>query len=92
MGNPLNVAARWAKAGMRNHEIAATLQTYYDALLLQSMAPGGLHTVTNATKNGIQMAKERGLSIEDTLLAFEKALDWIQLGYVPCRSRSIARF
>jgi len=88
----LQVAANWAKAGMRDREISETLQTNYRALVMQSMAPGGLNTVTTATKNGVSMGKQVGLSIPDTMEAMRQALDWIELGYVPCRSRSIARF
>jgi hypothetical protein len=48
--------------------------------------------VTSATKNGVSMGKAVGLSIPDTMEAMRQALDWIELGYVPGRSRSIARF
>lgn len=88
----MQVATVWAKAGMRDREISDTLATNYRALVLQSMAAGGLNTVTAATKNGVQMAKTVGLSIPDTMEAMRCALEWIELGYVPCRSRSIARF
>jgi hypothetical protein len=86
------VATTWAKAGMRDREIADTLSTNYRALILQSMAAGGLNTVTSATKNGVSMGKSMGLSVPDTMEAMRQALEWIELGYVPCRSRSIARF
>ena len=88
----MTVAATWAKAGMRDREISDTLQTNYRALVLQSMAAGGLNTVTTATKNGVSMGKTMGLSIPDTMDAMRTALEWIELGYVPCRSRSLGRF
>jgi hypothetical protein len=88
----MQVATVWAKAGMFDREIADTLRTNHRALVLQSMAPGGLNTVTSATKNGISMGKALGLSIPDTMEAMQTAIGWIDLGYVPCRSRSIARF
>ena len=88
----MSVATTWAKAAMRDREISDTLQTNYRALVLQSMASGGLNAVTSATKNGVSMGKAVGLSIPDTMEAMRQALDWIELGYVPGRSRSIARF
>jgi hypothetical protein len=33
-----------------------------------------------------------GLSIPDTLTAFGRAMEWIDLGYVPMQSRSLGRF
>lgn len=88
----MQVATTWAKAGMFDIEIANTLRANHRALILQSMAPGGLNTVTNATKNGVSMGKAVGLSIPQTMEAMSTAIGWIDLGYVPCRSRSIARF
>jgi hypothetical protein len=91
-GNPLNVAREWAKAGLCDAQIAAKLKGNYRALILQSMEPGGLATVTSATKNGVQMGKSMGLSIQETLTAMGKALEWIEIGYVPQQSRSLGRF
>ena len=88
----MQVATVWAKAGLSDRDIADTLRTNHRALVLQSMAPGGLSTVTSATKNGVSMGKAMGLSIPDTLEAMQTALSWIDGGFVPCRSRSIARF
>jgi hypothetical protein len=88
----MQVATNWAKAGIRDSEIAEKLATNYRALILQSMEPGGTATVTSATKNGVSMGKAVGLSIPETMTAMQQALDWIDLGFVPCRSRSIARF
>ena len=90
--NTARVAREWAKAGLCDTQIAAKLRTNYRALILASMEPGGLATVTNATKNGVSMGKTMGLSIPDTLSAMGRAIEWIDLGYVPCQSRSIARF
>lgn len=91
-GNTMQVAREWARAGIRDGQIAATLATNHRALVLQSMAPGGLSSVTNATKNGVSMGKSMGLSVPDTLTAMSQAIEWIDLGYVPCQSRSYARF
>ena len=77
---------------MYDREIAEKLSTNYRALVLQSMEPGGTATVTSATKNGVSMGKAMGLSIPETMEAMQTALGWIELGFVPCRSRSFARF
>lgn len=92
MANTLQVAREWAKAGLCDSVIAAKLRTNHRALILQSMEPGGLATVTQATKNGVSMGKTMGLSIADTLTAMSRAIEWLDLGYVPCQSRSLARF
>jgi len=86
------VAREWAKAGLCDAGIAAKLRTNYRALILASMEPGGLATVTSATKNGVSMGKTMGLSITETLTAMGRAVEWIELGYVPCQLRSLGRF
>lgn len=88
----LQVAREWARAGICDPVIAAKLRTNHRALILQSMEPGGLATVTSATKNGVSMGKTMGLGIPETLTAMGRALEWIDLGYVPCQSRSLGRF
>jgi hypothetical protein len=88
----LQVAREWAKAGLCDTQIAAKLRTNHRALILQSMETGGLATVTQATKNGVSMGKTMGLSIPDTLTAMGRAIEWINLGYVPMQSRSLGRF
>lgn len=88
----MQVAREWARAGIDDATIAAKLRTNHRAMILQSMEPGGLNTVTQATKNGVQMGKAMGLSIPDTLSAMGKAIEWIGIGYVPCQSRSLGRF
>ena len=88
----LQVAREWARAGLGDPTISNKLRTNHRALILQSMEPGGLATVTQATKNGVSMGKTMGLSIPDTLTAFGRAMEWIDLGYVPQQSRSFGRF
>jgi len=88
----LQVAREWAKAGLCDAQIAAKLRSNHRALILQSMEPGGLATVTQATKNGVQMGKTMGLSIPDTLTAFGRAIEWLDVGYIPQQSRSLGRF
>lgn len=85
-------AREWAKAGLCDRNISAKLKTNYQALILASMEPGGLASVTTATKNGVSMGKTMGLSIVETMSAMGRAVEWIELGYVPCQSRSIAGF
>ena len=86
------VAREWAKAGLYDAQIAAKLDTNYRALVSQSLDPGGLATVTSATKNGVSMGKAMGLSVPETLTAMGRAIEWINLGYIPCQSRSLGRF
>ena len=88
----MQVAREWARAGLSDPVIAAKLRANHRALILQSMEPGGLSTVTQATKNGVSMGKTMGLAVADTLTAFGRATEWIELGYVPQQSRSVARF
>lgn len=88
----LQVARAWAKAGLCDAQIAAKIRSNHRALVLASMEPGGLATVTQATKNGVQMGKTMGLSIPETLTAFGRAIEWLDVGFIPQQSRSIARF
>ena len=88
----MQVAREWARAGIDDASIAAKLRANHRALILQSMEPGGLNTVTTATKNGVSMGKAMGLSTPDTLTAFGKAIEWINIGFIPCQSRSLGRF
>jgi len=91
-GNVLDVARQWAKHGISNDKFAAMLATRYSALMEQSIADGGLDKVTSATKNGVSMAKQVGLSVPEAMQAMGLALDWIEAGYIPCQSRSYGRF
>jgi hypothetical protein len=92
MGSVINVAKLWARQGLRNSAFAAQLETRYNSLLEQSIAEGGLDKVTSATKNGVSMAKQVGLSVPEAMEAMELALGWIQCGNVPVMSRSYGRF
>jgi hypothetical protein len=91
-GNVLDVARQWARHGIGNAKFAALLGTRYNALMEQSIADGGLDKVTSATKNGVSMAKQVGLSVPEAMTAMGMAIDWIEAGYVPCQSRSYGRF
>jgi hypothetical protein len=92
MAGVYDVAKEWAKAGLRDSTFAAKLQTRYSALLDQSITDGGLDKVTSATKNGVSMAKQVGLSVPDAMEAMGIALDWIACGRIPITSRSLGRF
>tara|TARA_R110000868_G_scaffold31234_1_gene114589 strand:- start:530 stop:811 length:282 start_codon:yes stop_codon:yes gene_type:complete len=93
MASSRNQAAKeWAKIGMCDSAFAASLRTKYRALATQSISPGGLDSVTQATKNAVSMGKQVGLSVLDTMAAMRIALEWIDLGYVPVQSRSLGRF
>jgi hypothetical protein len=86
------VARQWAKHGLGNAKFSASLAQQYNALMAQSITPGGLDRVTTATKNGVSMAKSVGLSVPDAMTAMGMAIDWIEAGVVPSQSRSIGRF
>lgn len=90
--NARQVARQWAKHGMANARFAAQLSQRYNALMTQSIAEGGLDKVTSATKNGVSMAKQVGLSVPDAMEAMGQALEWIECGIIPCQSRSLGRF
>lgn len=92
MGDPHSVAKEWAKVGICNPAFVAKLRTARDELAIAMLSPGGMDSITSATKNSVSMAKAQGLNIPDTLAAMNRALDWIQLGYIPTMSRSFARF
>lgn len=86
------VARQWAKHGIGNAKFSAALRDQYDALMTQSISPGGLDKVTSATKNGVSMAKQVGLSVPDAMTAMGIAIDWIEAGIVPSQSRALGRF
>lgn len=93
MASNRNQAAKeWAKIGLSDNAFAFTLKTKYRALVDQSITPGGLDSVTQATKNAVSMGKQIGLSVLDTMAAMRIALEWIELGYVPMQSRTLGRF
>ena len=86
------VARQWAKHGLDNPKFSAALSTQYNALMAQSITPGGLDKVTSATKNGVSMAKQVGLSVPDAMTAMGMAIAWIKADVVPSQSRSLGRF
>jgi hypothetical protein len=51
-----------------------------------------LDKVTSATKNGVSMAKQVGLSVPEAMQAMGLAIDWIDAGIIPCQSRAFGRF
>jgi hypothetical protein len=92
MNGVYDVAKQWAKHGLRDSTFAAKLETRYSALLDQSITDGGLDKVTSATKNGVSMAKQVGLSVPQAMEAMGIALDWIACGNIPVVTRSYGRF
>jgi hypothetical protein len=51
-----------------------------------------LDKVTSATKNGVSMGKQVGLSVPETMDAMSKAISFIDLGIVPVTTRTLGRF
>lgn len=86
------IARDWAKGALDDPEFAELLRERKSAMLRQSIAAGGLDTVTSATKNAVSMGKQVGLSAPETLAALTRAVEWLDLGYISSRSRGMARF
>lgn len=82
----------WAAQGLKNVQFANLLRKRYNELLTASISEGGLDKVTSATKNGVSMGKQVGLSVPDTMDAMSKAISFIDLGIVPYTTRTLGRF
>lgn len=82
----------WATQGLKNVQFANLLRKRYNDLLTASISDGGLDKVTSATKNGVSMGKQVGLSVPETMEAMSKAISYIDLGIVPYTRRTIGRF
>jgi hypothetical protein len=92
MGDVDSVSKLWARQAMKNARFLNLLKTRYDSLLIQSLSDGGLDKVTSATKNGVSMGKQVGLSVPDVMEAMEKALAYVELGQIPQTTRTLGRF
>ena len=82
----------WAAQGLKNVQFANLLRKRYNDLLIASISEGGLDKVTSATKNGVSMGKQVGLSVPETMEAMNKAISYIDLGLVPYTTRTYGRF
>jgi len=61
------VSRIWAAQGLKNVQFANLLRKRYNDLLIASISEGGLDKVTSATKNGVSMGKQVGLSVPETM-------------------------
>ncbi len=86
------VSRMWAAQGLKNVQFANLLRKRYNDLLIASISEGGLDKVTSATKNGVSMGKQVGLSVPETMEAMNKAISYIDLGLVPYTTRTYGRF
>jgi hypothetical protein len=86
------VSRMWAAQGLKNVQFANLLRKRYNDLLIASISEGGLDKVTSATKNGVSMGKQVGLSVPETMDAMSKAISFIDLGIVPYTRRTLGRF
>jgi hypothetical protein len=86
------VSRMWAAQGLKNVQFANLLRKRYNDLLIASISEGGLDKVTSATKNGVSMGKQVGLSVPETMDAMSKAISFIDLGIVPVTTRTLGRF
>jgi len=86
------VSRMWAAQGLKNVQFANLLRKRYNDLLIASISEGGLDKVTTATKNGVSMGKQVGLSVPETMEAMSKAITYIDLGIVPYNKRTLGRF
>jgi len=87
-----SVSRIWGSQGVKNVQFANLLRKRYSDLLIASISDGGLDKVTQATKNGVSMGKQVGLSVPDTMEAMSKAISYIDLGVVPYTKRTLGRF
>ena len=90
--NPRNVAQLWYKAYLNDAGLESTIRSAHSALVAASLSPGGLHTVTNASKNAVSMGKSMGLSISQTLSALTLTIESIEAGFWMGSSRTKAYF
>jgi hypothetical protein len=86
------VSKLWGNQGLKNVQFANLLRKRYNDLLIASISEGGLDKVTSATKNGVSMGKQVGLSVPETMEAMNKAISYIDLGLVPYTTRTYGRF
>lgn len=86
------VSRIWATQGLKNVQFANLLRKRYNELLTASISEGGLDKVTSATKNGVSMGKQVGLSVPETMEAMSKAISYIDFGTVPYTKRTFGRF
>lgn len=82
----------WGNQGLKNVQFANLLRKRYNELMIASISEGGLDKVTSATKNGVSMGKQVGLSTPETMEAMSKAISYIDLGLVPYTTRTYGRF
>ena len=82
----------WGNQGLKNVQFANLLRKRYNELMIASISEGGLDKVTSATKNGVSMGKQAGLSVPETMEAMSKAISYIDLGLVPYTTRTYGRF
>jgi hypothetical protein len=87
-----NVSKLWGNQGLKNVQFANLLRKRYNELMIASISEGGLDKVTSATKNGVSMGKQAGLSVPETMEAMSKAISYIDLGLVPYTTRTYGRF
>jgi hypothetical protein len=87
-----SVSKLWGNQGLKNVQFANLLRKRYNDLLIASISEGGLDKVTSATKNGVSMGKQVGLSVPETMEAMSKAISYIDLGLVPYTTRTYGRF
>jgi hypothetical protein len=86
------VSKMWATQGLKNVQFANLLRKRYNDLLVASISDGGLDKITTATKNGVSMGKQVGLSVPETMEAMSKAISYIDIGIVPYTTRTLGRF
>lgn len=92
MASWVQVARDWAKGGIDNPKFAKLVKQRRDELFTASLTAGGLDKMTSATKNGVSMGMEVGLSGPETLAALTRACEWIEAGFIPSQSTGYGRF
>lgn len=79
----------WANG---NADRIAQIRAAFDASIVGTLTRGGLDTITNATKNGINLSRLQGMNESDRITALRMAVEWLDAGFIVTQSRSLGRF
>lgn len=90
--NPQEVAKNLFHYAKGNADRIAAIQNAFDAAMTGALTKGGMDSLTNAMKNGVQMSRLVGLNEPDRQTALRMASDWLAIGFMPSPSRSFGRF
>lgn len=90
--NPTEVARNLFHYARGNEERTAAIRDAFDAAMLGALTKGGMDSLSNAMKNGVQMAKVVAMNEQDRQTALRLATQWLANDAMPSLSRSLGRF